>query len=336
MRRRRTKIERISDRGDVRRLIRILDRQDWLVDRDGFATDLAVGRRAAAVAALGTIGSPQAEEGVVRALGDGDPRVRLAAVRALRPEPSRHAAQTLARTAASWSDPSLKTARSAALDLLVGVADELLAVVYAQTLANDPAGDALSEQDEDALRRLFPAVGGAEALALAERLAERLAAPDEGRRRRAQHILTILGRTAVEPLVAALNDPHRQMLAGEALGRIRDRRAVPGLLRVLEGDDPPARAMAARTLGDIRDARALEALLHAADDPHADIRDAALDSLDRMRSLIAVLGIPALMRTHQESIEAPEEEARGPAEPPPLPPSNGRDHRPMLRRLLGR
>jgi len=325
--RRRTRIERLRDRGDSRRLIKILDKHDWLVDRDGMAQDLEVGRRVDAVKALGTIDTDHAEEGVVRALDDGDRRVRVAAVDALLPSPSDLAAETLARTAAGWRGPDFERERAAAVAVLADLDDESLAVVYAQTLANDPDRDELTAQDEEDLRRLFGSAGGADAAALAERLAERLGEADERRRRRAHQVLVTLGATAVVPLTAALQDPVRQELACTALGQIRDKRAVPALVRLLGSGDTGARAAAARALGDIRDGGALEALVHAASDSDARVRDAALEALDKLRSLVAGLGAAALA----ESLE------RGAAEggaPGPL--ANGHDRRAILRRLLGR
>ena len=330
--RRRTKIERLRDRGDSRRLVRILDEHDWLVDRDGMARDLAAARRVEAVTALGTIDTDHAEEGVVRALEDGDPRVRMAAVVALRRGPSDLAAETLARTVATWHDPAFERARVAALDLLVDLDDEMLAVVYAQTLANDPGRDQLTVQDAQDLRRLFRSGGGEETFALAERLAERLAAPDEGRRRRAHDVLVTLGEAAVVPLIGALQDPARQHPACIALGQVRDARAVPALVHVLETGDSEGRALAARALGDIRDGRALEPLLQAASDSDVTVRDAALDALDKLRSLVAGLRAAALAESYDNG--APEQ--RQTRAELPLRLADTRGHRALLRRLLGR
>jgi HEAT repeat protein len=330
--RRRTKLERLRDRGDSRRLIRILDKHDWLVDRDGMARDLAVGRRVEAVKALGTINTDHAEEGVVRALEDDDPRVRLAAVEALRSDPSVLAAETLARTAARWRDVGYERERAAAVGLLIELDDERLAVVYAQALVNDPERNELTVQDEHDLGRLFAKSGGEESSALGERLTQQLAAPDAKRRRRAHQALIGLGSTAVVPLIGALQDPARQDLACAALGRIRDTRAVPALVRVLGNGEPQVRVEAARALGDIRDGGALEALVHAAGDADARVRDAALEALDKLRSLVAGLGAAALV----ESYENAGLEGQQPLPSVRRTPANGHDRRAILRRLLGR
>jgi HEAT repeat protein len=326
--RHRTRIERLRDRGDSRRLIRLLDKHDWLVDRDGMARDLAVRRRVEAVTALGAIDTDHAEEGVVQALEDNDPRVRLAAVEALRPRPSDLAAETLARIAATWSDRDFERAHAAALELLVELEDEVFAVVYAQVLVNDPDRQELTANDKQNLRRLLASAGGDEARAFAERLAEGLAGPNAGRRRCAHQVLVTLGATAVVPLIAALQDPVRLHPACTALGQIRDTRAVPALIRVLGSGDPEARALAARALGDIRDGGAVEALIHAAGDNDARVRDAALDALDKLRSLVAGLSAAALA----ESLARGNDPARSNVQQL----ANGHDHRAILRRLLGR
>jgi HEAT repeat protein len=325
--RRRTKVERLRDRGDSRRLVKILDKHDWLVDRDGMAQDLAVNRRIEAVRALGMIDNDHAEEGVVKALEDGDRRVRLAAVDALLPGPSDLAAETLARIAAGWRGPDFERERAAAVQVLADLDDESLAVVYAQSLANDQDRAELSAQDDEDLRRLFRKSGGAESLALADRLAERLSDPDERRQSRAHQVLVTLGATAVVTLTAALHDPSRRRAACVALGEIRDQRAVPALVRMLEAGDAETRVEAAKALGDIRDGGALEPLIRAASDRDARVRDAALEALDKLRSLVAGLSAAALA----ESIERAAKEG-----PTPGPPANGHDHRTILRRLLGR
>ena len=83
---------------------------------------------------LGSIESGDAEAGILIALADDDPRVKLAAVEALGSKPSARAARP-SRAAAAWRDPSLARARrGAALELLISMADEaLLAVVFVES-----------------------------------------------------------------------------------------------------------------------------------------------------------------------------------------------------------
>ena len=161
--------------------MRLLATHDWLVDADGQARDLAVGRRLEAVAALGTIERPDAEAGVVRALDDDDPRVRRAAVAALGAEVSPKAAKALARAAATWRDPSLGQARAAALDLLERLNDECSPSSLPRRSMDDPQFERLQDSEEAELRRLFAAPPGRATEVLAERLALRLSATDHAR-----------------------------------------------------------------------------------------------------------------------------------------------------------
>jgi HEAT repeat protein len=317
--------------------MRLLATHDWLVDADGQARDLAVGRRLEAVAALGTIERPDAEAGVVRALDDDDPRVRRAAVAALGPEVSPKAATALARAAATWRDPGLAQARAAALDLLAGLNDEVLAVVFAETLMDDPQFERLRETEEAELRRLFAAPQGRATEVLAERLALRLSATDHAERHRAHQVLVILRSAAVEPLVDALSDPACFEPACAALAAIRDTRAVPVLVSMLGDGDSSTRAMAARTLGAIRDPRAVEPLIRAAEDPDPDVRDAALDALDRLRAVVDLMGAAALADSLDRRL-GHIEAGRGPA---PIdgtkdPAQRDRPPRTLFQRLLGK
>ena len=289
----RTHAERLALRGDVRRLVRILGKHDWLVDRDGLACDLAVGSRIEAVAALGSLETAEAEDGVVFALGDDDPRVRRAAVDRLRTDPSPKAAKALAQAAARWRDPSLAEARDAALEVLVALDDEVLAAVVAETLVDESEEEELTAAEERTLRRLFAGEKGPATDVLAERLTQRLSAADGRERRRAYQALVALGGAAVDPLVRALTDSERRHEAGAALGAIRDTRPVPALIALLEHGDADGRLVAARTLGAIRDPRSLDALVRAGKDADADVRDAALDALDRLGAVVDVLGTAA-------------------------------------------
>jgi HEAT repeat protein len=335
--RRRTKAERLAARGDVRRLVRLLKAHDWLIDADGQARDLAVGQRLEAVAALGTIEGSEAEHAIVEALHDDDPRVLHAAVMALGVDAGDTAAQALARAAATWRHPSLAKAREAALDALVAMEDEVLAIVFAETLVDDDQREHLTNAEEAELRRLFDVEKGRATEVLAERLTLRLAVPDGAQGHRVHQVLVALGGVAVAPLVDALKDTTRRQPACAALAAIRDPRAVPALVSTLQDTDAATRAMAARTLGAIRDPQALEALASAANDPHPDVRDAALDALDRLGTVVDLLGAAALadsLHRRPGTIETghipPERDGVSPSSPRDPPP------RTLLWRLLGK
>jgi HEAT repeat protein len=314
----------------VRRLVAFLHKHDWLVDRSGVLIDLEVRRRIEAVDALGAVGGEEAENGLLTALGDVDPRVRTAAVAALGPRPGHRAAKALAAAVPTWRDPELSGARDAALDLLVELADEVHAVVYAQTLV-DERRESLSPAEEDALRRLFAADSGPVAELFAEELTEALGATDGAERPLEAQTLVAMGEISVKPLVSALRYPARRTSAIAALGAIRDVRPVPALVDLLSEADPKVRLHAARALGEIRDPRALEPLVRASGDQNADVRDAALEALDRMRSILGLLGAAALMADNA----APERPGSEPEAARVLPPVTS-DQASLLRRLRSR
>jgi HEAT repeat protein len=331
-RRGRSKIERLRDRGDVRRLVGLLGQHDWIVDRDGVLMDLAVGSRIETVYALGTIDDRSAEDGIVRALADDDPRVRRAAVEALAPSPGPRAAKALARTAALWRTPALAPAHQAAVNLLVGLADELNAVEYTQILVETRAGG-LSDAEHAAVTRLFAADSGPVAEVFAVELVRRLRVGDEPERRLVDETLIAMGSISVRPLIAALDDHARRCAAAAVLGTIRDARAVPALVDMLSAREPAAQAAAARALGEIRDPRALEALVRASGDPDADVRDAALEALDQMRGVVAALGAATL---HGNSRADPAAPPSRQVESGPSVGAGVGSSRSLLRRLLGR
>jgi HEAT repeat protein len=312
----------------------MLDAHDWVLDRDGVLVDFAVARRVAAVTALGSIDEPSAEDGLIRALEDDDPRVRRAAVEALAPAPGMHAAKALAKAMALWWTPGSEPARRAALDLLVGLGDELNAVEYAQVLVQTRHDEGLSEEERTAVHRLFAADSGPVAEIFARELVQRLGESDERDSRLARETLVAMGAVSVGALVPALRDPERRRVAAGALGAIRDPRAVVPLIDVLSNGDPDVQPHAARALGEIRDPRALEALVRASGDPRTDVRDAALEALDQMRGVIAMLGAAAFNLDKSGAEAAP---AAG-AEPTDGPRLNSAPVTPrsLLQRLLGR
>jgi HEAT repeat protein len=306
---RRTKAERLAARGDARRLVRLLRDHDWLVDADGHARDLAAPRRLEAVAALATVDSEEAEDGLVLALHDDDPRVREAAAVALGVEASPRAAHALARAAATWREPGLASARAAALDVLVRMNDDVLGVVFAEALLEEEELGELRPDEDRALRRLFAAQGPATDV-LAERLGNELDDPDEAFARRTHQVLVALGGSAIPSLVDALADPARAEPACAALAAIRDVRAVPSLVWLLGNGEPRGRAAAARALGAIRDPGAVDALVNASKDPDADVRDAALDALDRLGTVVDLLGAAALASSYERRPDDEDDEPR--------------------------
>jgi HEAT repeat protein len=94
-----------------------------------------------------------------------------------------------------------------------------------------------------------------------------------------------VGRRAVDPLIAKLQDPVPlvRQRAAEALGLLKDRSAVGPLVRALLDAGCGVRAQAAEALGQIRSVRALAPLTAALADPEAFVRRKAVAALGALR-----------------------------------------------------
>jgi HEAT repeat protein len=95
--------------------------------------------------------------------------------------------------------------------------------------------------------------------------------------------LVRLGPASIEPLIAALKDPHNGVRerAAEALGQLGD--AVEPLIATLQDSDEHVRQNAVKALGQLGDARAVEPLVGALKDSCNGVRQAAADALKRLR-----------------------------------------------------
>lgn len=94
----------------------------------------------------------------------------------------------------------------------------------------------------------------------------------------------------MEPLIAALADPDKELAraAAEALGKLRDARAVAPLIEALGDGDAGVRGRAAWSLVDVGDARAVEPLIVALGDDSLVVRGGAAYALGRIRDPRAV------------------------------------------------
>ncbi|MBL8155592.1 MAG: HEAT repeat domain-containing protein [Anaerolineae bacterium] len=106
--------------------------------------------------------------------------------------------------------------------------------------------------------------------------------------------LVRIGAAAVEPLIHALSDPSAAARhnAAHTLGKIGDGRAVDGLIGALRDGDAPVRLKAAYALGQIGDGRAAQGLVDLLADPDLNVRWMAVEVLERLKAVEAVL--PAL------------------------------------------
>lgn len=103
-------------------------------------------------------------------------------------------------------------------------------------------------------------------------------------------------KRAMEPLLAALNDPERlvRWRAAEALGRLGDGQAVDPLIALLKNGDTYARQLAARVLSILGDRRALAPLIATLDDEDVYVRCSvaeALGELGESQALDALLAV---------------------------------------------
>lgn len=88
----------------------------------------------------------------------------------------------------------------------------------------------------------------------------------------------------VEPLIKALksNNVHLRRNVAEALGKIKEPRAVNALIDALNDEDTFVRKNSAEALGEIGDKRAFIPLITALNDKKTCVRDASLDALKKV------------------------------------------------------
>jgi HEAT repeats len=132
---------------------------------------------------------------------------------------------------------------------------------------------------------------------------------------RRMQLLGVFSHLRVEMLITALSDPHRQILAAEALGALKDGRAFDPLFELLVAPDPATRKAAAKALGELRDPRAAEGLFIAIRDEDYAVRLSASEALDRLGSAAIIMGMGVLFRSMALTLET---EAGGDRKESPL------------------
>ncbi|MFC1844243.1 HEAT repeat domain-containing protein [Thermodesulfobacteriota bacterium] len=83
-------------------------------------------------------------------------------------------------------------------------------------------------------------------------------------------------------------NPLVRLKAANALGEIKDARAVDPLIAILNDTDPVVRASAVRALGEIKDARAVDPLIGILNDTDPDVRASAVQALSNIKDARAV------------------------------------------------
>lgn len=298
-----SKISRLARRGDTARLAQIAHSPDFVTTKDGRTLDVNTGAREQAIAALGELNDSTAVQELVKALGDPDGRIRLAATRALRRSPRPGAAQALIRPLAVWPELADEAVSLEAVEALAELQDPTMAERFTVTLVQE-GRRGFDPPAEAALKRFLTGYPNAMLAAnLAEVLVGFLGSRSEEIRSRAAHVLIWLGADSVPALIDALAHDDTRLVAASVLGAVGHARAVEPLIDVLRRKEPSERLVAAWALGEISDPTAVQALLLTTRDEHHAVRAEAARALDKLGT-VAV--IAALVGTASSGEPAPE------------------------------
>jgi len=299
-------VRRLAKRGDVARLLAVLELRDEHVDSQGTVYDLAAGKRELAVSGLAKRADDDAAiAGLSDALLDPDVGVRRRAVDALAANPKPAAAGGLAKAVATWptNDPAGRRRAEIALTR-VDAPNRSLELVEALLIApRDPV-------DVSGLLRDLTSDAEEQERCVA-RLIRGLRDEAPGIRERSGTLIGWLGASAVDPLVDALARGDQRAVIARALGRTRDRRGSPALMEVLEDPDPQLRRSATLALAEIADPRFIEALLHAADDDDYGVRTAAIAAVNDLGSVAVIVGMARSTRSQIGELEGQIEQLTG-------------------------
>ena len=220
--------------------------------------------------------SDQARVGLVGLLEDAEPEVRASSSASLatnnrafpNTDSSSRSVAALVAALKKETSPPVIEAMLAALSAFdrVAVADALLEARPADVRSNPNITRALTGIDVTTDSQLAALTAGS-----------------LGDRQRAIDRLARLGDPkAVTPLIEALGtakEPQLKVRTAEALGQLRDRRAVDALISASRAPEPEVRVAAITSLGSIGDHAAAEPLFVSARDEDRLVRDAAIRSL---------------------------------------------------------
>src|SRR5437588_7265753 len=98
-------VEKLRRKGDADALVRALEYEDVIDDREGRVVDLGEPVRADAAAALADLDGDVARAGLLRALADPEQTVRMVALDALRKRRDPETLGGLVAAAANWTRP---------------------------------------------------------------------------------------------------------------------------------------------------------------------------------------------------------------------------------------
>jgi HEAT repeat protein len=225
--------------------------------------------------ALGQIGDARAVKPLVAALRDPDYKV--------------YNGGRMVQEAAAWALGQISDARAVA-PLVGALWDAPMRIREAAAQALKSLGWQPGNDTERTLaaiaRHDFQEVVSLGAAAV-DTLIAMLRGSDEGVRQIvAQALGKIRDTRAVEPLLAMLKDENEsvamRIIASQALAEIGDTRAVEALLAMLKDENAflPMRIKATQALGKIGDTRAVEPLVAVIEDKHADVEHEARITFD--------------------------------------------------------
>ena len=267
---RREALDLLAELADSRALPAILALKSRTTDQAG---------KIEIAAAFGGFNSSNAAAALVEMCTEGDPRVRVSAIRAIGSAKKRFADYDSSGPAISALVGVLKKEQSdevlsALADVLpvldrTRTADELL-----NSLGTDPKSDERVRKAL-ALIQVTP-----------EAVAERAKAGDTNERAHSLELLGRLGgRDSVLLIIETLKTEKSPLLrskAADALGLLRDRRAVEPLVQASNASEPEVRAAAITALARVGDSAAGDTFFTAARDANPTVRDAALRALDTL------------------------------------------------------
>ena len=287
--------------------------------------DPSTGVRTAVVEALANVGHSKALETIIRLVDDTDPGVRLAVIRALAKLNDERAEGVFLKAS---HDASIEVADHAKAALLL--LEERQRLAAARRILQQRQAAVVRAESDDRMReaavkserasidslialtvvkgddRALSALAESQEPAIVECLIEAFRdSKYTGKDYRIVSALGKLGPVAVEPLIQALGAKESysgqvRKGAAEALGIIRDKRAVEPLIAVLSSADyDRTRAAAAEALGRIKDASDVDALVEGLSSSGTNLPDKCAWALGELRDARAV---EALVRKLQGSL----------------------------------
>jgi HEAT repeat protein len=239
--------------------------------------------RVAAALALAEVDSPESIAALAGALGDPSQEVRAVSVLVLTDLRDPASIAVLAGVVATWTDPSLRACRRAALRALAAFRSEAAALELARALVTGPPEAPLGLDERSALLAVvYAETMGMAATGVVRELVALLGHDDEGRADRAALLLELFPSESCGPLTRALRSARSsgaRRRAAQALRVCRNDDVVSALVAALSDRAPAVRAAAARSLGDMRAPTAVSGLEIAARDPNDGVREAARSAL---------------------------------------------------------